>query len=319
LVKKLSSLDYNVFGIDIINYYYNIELKFDRLEECGILRSNIKEGIFVQSVNLSNYKFAKIDIENREVLETGFSKFKFDIVFHLAAQAGVRYSLENPKAYINANIVGYFNVLDLCRIYNVGRLFYASSSSVYGITDNLIFEETDKTDSPASLYAATKKSNELLAHAYSHLYNLKTIGLRFFTVYGPWGRPDMAPYIFSQAISSGEPIYVYNNGEMQRDFTFIDDIINSILLLIKADISSNYSVLNIGNSTPVNLLDFIKCLEKEFDKLANLIFCEMQVGDVVSTWANVNQLIKVTNYVPQVSISKGVSEFVNWYIKYHKI
>jgi UDP-glucuronate 4-epimerase len=319
LVKELVQHGYFVVGIDNINNYYEVDLKYNRLNQCGIARSEIALGKVVNSEKWSNFKFAQMDIENRHELESMFESFRFEKVIHLAAQAGVRYSLENPQAYINSNIIGYFNILDLCRISNVERLLYASSSSVYGLTNKEIFEETDITDTPASLYAATKKSNELLAHSYSHLYNLKTIGLRFFTVYGPWGRPDMAPFLFSKAIVNGQRINVFNSGKMKRDFTYIDDIVNGLILLLEAKTYNNYNIFNIGNNSPVNLMDFIKCLEKEFGVSAKLNMCDMQPGDVVSTWANVNHLNKYTNYIPKTSISEGVKKFVTWYKKYYKI
>lgn len=319
LVKELVQHGYFVVGIDNINNYYDVDLKYDRLNQCGIARSKITLGKVLESEKWSNFKFAQIDIENRQELEFLFANFRFEKVIHLAAQAGVRYSLENPQAYINSNMIGYFNILDMCRISNIERLLYASSSSVYGITSKEIFEETDKTDTPASLYAATKKSNELLAHSYSHLYNLKTIGLRFFTVYGPWGRPDMAPFLFSKAIVNGQKINVFNNGNMKRDFTYIDDIVNGLILLLEAKTIKNYNIFNIGNNSPVNLMDFIKCLEKEFGLSAKLNMSDMQPGDVVSTWANVNHLNKFTNYSPKTGISEGVEKFVTWYKKYYNI
>ena len=317
LVKELVQHGYFVVGIDNINNYYEVDLKYDRLNQCGIARPKITLGKVLESEKWSNFKFAQIDIENRQELEMLFANFGFEKVIHLAAQAGVRYSLENPQAYISSNLIGYFNILDMCRISNIERLLYASSSSVYGITNKEIFEETDKTDTPASLYAATKKSNELLAHSYSHLYNLKTIGLRFFTVYGPWGRPDMAPFLFSKAIVNGQKINVFNNGNMKRDFTYIDDIVNGLILLLEAKTKENYNIFNIGNNSPVNLMDFIKCLEKEFGLSAKLNMSDMQPGDVVSTWANVNHLSKFTNYSPKTGISEGVEKFVTWYKKYY--
>lgn len=314
--RNLISQGHEVVGIDNINDYYDINLKFSRLEECGITKTAIRNRILINSSKWNNFKFAKIDLESVQDLTKIFNNEKFEIVFHFAAQAGVRYSIDNPRAYINSNIVGFFNILELCKEHNINRLIYASSSSVYGITEKALFSINDKTDTPASLYAATKKSNELMAHSYSHLYGISTIGLRFFTVYGPWGRPDMAPFIFSKAISENKKINVFNKGKMQRDFTYIDDIVKGIVLLSEAKLESRYNIFNIGNSKPIQLLDFIKCLEKEFKKKAILEMREMQKGDVIATWADVEDLESIIGYAPETDINDGVRKFVDWYKLY---
>lgn len=317
--RNLILQGHEVLGIDNINDYYDVNLKFSRLEECGITKAAIQNRIIINSSKWSNFKFAKIDLESIQDLTQIFNNEKFEIVFHFAAQAGVRYSIDNPRAYINSNIVGFFNILELCKEHNINRFIYASSSSVYGITEKNLFSITDKTDTPASLYAATKKSNELMAHSYSHLFGITTIGLRFFTVYGPWGRPDMAPFIFSKAISENKKINVFNKGKMQRDFTYIDDIVKGIILLSKAKLESSYNIFNIGNSKPIQLLDFIECLEKQFEKKAILEMREMQKGDVISTWADVEDLQSITGYAPETDINDGVKKFVDWYKLYFGI
>lgn len=320
LVKSLSKNSSNfVIGIDNVNSYYDVSLKYARLEDLGININNIIDSNLISSHIFNNFFFAKIDIESFSDLEVLFMENMFDVVINLAAQAGVRYSLDNPRTYINSNIVGFFNVLDLCKKFKVNRFVYASSSSVYGLTDNECFSEIDKTDTPISLYAATKKSNELMAYSYSHLYGLTTIGLRFFTVYGPWGRPDMAPFIFSEAICNDKPIKVYNHGNMKRDFTYIDDIVEGIESAVLSSNFVNFNIFNIGNSNPINLLDFIRFLEIEFNKKAELDLCQIQPGDVVSTWADISKLKETLNYSPSTSIDIGVKKFASWYKKYYNI
>lgn len=324
VVKKLAArTDLNITGIDNINDYYNIDLKFGRLSECGIDKSKIEYGVYIPSEKYSYYTFSKVDISDNQALKSVFAKGNFDIVIHLAAQAGVRYSLENPASYVQSNLVGFGNILECCRKYSVKHLVYASSSSVYGQNNKIPFNEEDNVDYPVSFYAATKKSNELMAHSYSHLYNLPTTGLRFFTVYGPWGRPDMAPMIFADAISQGLPINVFNNGDMLRDFTYIDDITEVIARICEVIPSEKdkhlfYRIFNVGNSCPVNLLDFITTLEEYMDKSAVLNMMPMQCGDVKATYADTSELQKHINYKPSVSIESGVASFIDWYKNYYK-
>ena len=317
--KKLIDLGFEVYGIDNLNAYYDVRLKLDRLKELGI---DIQSELFmrqqeVKSGNNESFRFSQMDLVDEHRLDHLFLKEKFDAVINLAAQAGVRYSIENPKAYIQANVVGFMNILEACRSNQIKHLIYASSSSVYGNQQKVPFSEKDRVDHPISLYAATKKSNELMAHVYSHLYGLKTTGLRFFTVYGPWGRPDMAPFLFTKAILSETPIKVFNNGDLMRDFTYIEDIVKGIIeVLITDKIQENYNIYNIGNNTPVKLLDFIQAVEGACNKKAQLDFYPMQDGDVYQTFADIEDLKAVTGYIPKVKINEGIQEFVNWYKAY---
>ena len=319
--KKLIDLGFEVYGIDNLNAYYDVRLKLDRLKELGI---DIQSELFmrqqeVKSGSNESFRFSQMDLVDEHRLDHLFLKEKFDAVINLAAQAGVRYSIENPKAYIQANVVGFMNILEACRSNQIKHLIYASSSSVYGNQQKVPFSEKDRVDHPISLYAATKKSNELMAHVYSHLYGLKTTGLRFFTVYGPWGRPDMAPFLFTKAILSETPIKVFNNGDLMRDFTYIEDIVKGIIeVLITDKIQENYNVYNIGNNTPVKLLDFIQAVEGACNKKAQLDFYPMQDGDVYQTFADIEDLKAVTGYIPKVKINEGIQEFVNWYKAYFK-
>lgn len=319
--KKLIDLGFEVYGIDNLNAYYDVRLKLDRLKELGI---DIQSELFmrqqeVKSGSNESFRFSQMDLVDEHRLDHLFLKEKFDAVINLAAQAGVRYSIENPKAYIQANVVGFMNILEACRSNQIKHLIYASSSSVYGNQQKVPFSEKDRVDHPISLYAATKKSNELMAHVYSHLYGLKTTGLRFFTVYGPWGRPDMAPFLFTKAILSETPIKVFNNGDLMRDFTYIDDIVKGIIeVLITDKIQENYNIYNIGNNTPVKLLDFIQAVEGACNKKAQLDFYPMQDGDVYQTFADLEDLKAVTGYIPKVKINEGIQEFVNWYKAYFK-
>ena len=320
LAEKLLKNGYNVVGIDNINDYYDVNLKYDRLSELGIDRVDAEQYYKISSSSNSNFRFLRIDLEDRDNLPNLFSKHNFDIVCNLAAQAGVRYSLENPEAYIDSNVVGFLNLLECCRNYKIDHLVYASSSSVYGGNDKIPFDTEDNVDHPISLYAATKKSNELMAYTYSHLYGFKTTGLRFFTVYGPWGRPDMAMFLFTDAIFNDRPIKVFNNGNLERDFTYIDDIVEGIAKVIykkAVDTSKNYSLYNIGNSKPVKLMDFISEIENQTGILAKKEMLPMQPGDVIRTWADVESLIKDYDYRPSTSISKGIKEFVVWYKQYY--
>lgn len=316
---KLINNGHIVYGIDNINDYYDPNLKFDRLIELGFSKDESK--IFqneTQSTKFKFLRFSRLDLVDTESINLLFKKEQFEVVCNLAAQAGVRYSLENPKSYIDSNISGFLNILEGCRNHKVKHLVYASSSSVYGENKKVPFETVDKVDHPISLYAATKKSNELMAHSYGHLYDFKTTGLRFFTVYGPWGRPDMSYYLFADAISNDQPIKVFNNGLMERDFTYIDDIVNGVTKVIEKNISSrkHYMIYNIGNNKTENLQDFISTIEYLIGKKAIKKMLPMQQGDVHRTFANIDKLIDDFGYKPRTSINKGIKEFIIWYKKY---
>jgi len=311
LAKKLLERGDEVVGLDNINDYYDVNLKYARLAELGIERDKVDEKKLTQSSSFEHHSFMKANLEDTETINQLFETEKFDAVCNLAAQAGVRYSLENPHAYIQSNIVGFMNILEACRNYEVKNLAYASSSSVYGLNKSQPFQTTDKTDTPISLYAATKKSNELMAHTYSHLYGIQTTGLRFFTVYGPWGRPDMAPMLFADAITNDRAIKVFNHGKMSRDFTYIEDIVDGIIKVI--DKPSDFNVYNIGNNAPVSLMDFIETLENALDKKAEKNFMEMQPGDVESTYADTTPLVEDFGYKPNTNLTHGIGEFVKWY------
>jgi UDP-glucuronate 4-epimerase len=335
LTKRLIERGDEVVGLDSINDYYDVNIKYGRLERLGIDYSLTDYNKLIPSKKFSNFSFIKLNLEDKKNLDLLFKKQSFEKVCNLAAQAGVRYSITNPEAYINSNIVGFSNILESCKNYKVKHLAYASSSSVYGLNETLPFSTKDSVDHPISLYAATKKSNELFAHTYSHLFGLPTTGLRFFTVYGPWGRPDMALFLFTKAINNNKPINVFNNGNMVRDFTYIDDIVEGIVRVIdnppkpnlkwigsELDPSSSrspYKIYNIGNNDPVKLLDFIKEIELNLNKKAILNFMPIQPGDVPKTFADVTDLIKDLNYEPQISIKFGVKQFVDWYKLYYKL
>ena len=322
LSKILLNEGYEVVGIDNINDYYDVNLKFDRLKELGVARAEAEQyNHIANSSTSSNFKFIRLNLEDRESLPKLFAENKFEIVCNLAAQAGVRYSIENPESYIDSNVVGFLNLLECCRNNNIEHLIYASSSSVYGQNEKVPFDTEDNVDHPISLYAATKKSNELMAYTYSHLYDFKTTGLRFFTVYGPWGRPDMAMFLFTDAILNDRPIKVFNNGNQERDFTYIDDIVEGIFKVInkiEVDTSKNYSLYNIGNSKPIKLMDFISEIENQTGIIAKKEMLPMQPGDVTKTWADVSALEKDYDYKPETSVKKGVSNFVKWYKNYYK-
>ncbi len=334
ITKRLLDAGYDIVGMDNINNYYDVNLKYARLKNTGINKADIKYNKIIKSKIFPNYKFIQLNLEDNDNVARMFSNEKFEKVCHLAAQAGVRYSIENPATYINCNIVGFLNILEGCRHNVIKHLVYASSSSVYGLNEKMPFSVLDNVDHPVSLYAASKKSNELMAHTYSHLYNLPTTGLRFFTVYGPWGRPDMALFKFTRSILENKPIDVYNNGIMERDFTYIDDIVEAIERIIESvpggnkswkglnpDPSSSiapFRVYNIGNSTPVKLLDFINSIEKVLGKKAIKNMLPLQPGDVPKTWADVSALSKDHNYQPETPIDQGVKNFVDWYITYYK-
>jgi len=332
---RLADRGDEVLGLDSINDYYDINIKHGRLEKCGIERSQVKSGEIVQSTKYPAYRFVKMDLQNRQGLEQLFSSEHFDRVCHLAAQAGVRYSLTHPHAYIDANVVGFMNLLECCRHTEVNHLVYASSSSVYGLNEKYPFSTRDNVDHPISLYAATKKSNELMAHTYSHLYAIPTTGLRFFTVYGPWGRPDMALFIFTKAILENRPIEVFNHGKMKRDFTYIDDIVTGVIKVLdkppRGDSSWNgqrpdpskspapYRIYNIGNNSPVELMDFIEAIEKSIGRTAKKNLLPLQAGDVPATWADVEGLVNDFGYAPSVRIEEGVDRFVRWYMDFYGI
>ena len=318
---KLVSQCHEVYGIDNINDYYDPKLKFDRLNQLGFNQAQSK--LFkneIQSDKFNSLRFSRIDLVDHESIDNLFKQEQFEVVCNLAAQAGVRYSIENPKAYIDSNISGFLNVLEGCRNHKVKHLVYASSSSVYGENKKAPFEATDNVDHPISLYAATKKSNELMAHTYGHLYGFKTTGLRFFTVYGPWGRPDMAYYLFAEAIFNNKPIKVFNNGKMERDFTYIDDIVNGVTKIIEKNIDKreHYKIYNIGNNKTESLQDFIRTIEEAMGKKAIKEMFPMQQGDVPKTFAEVSQLIKDYEYSPSTDIKSGIEYFVNWFLKYNK-
>ena len=335
LANRLIKEGHQVTGIDSLNDYYQVSLKYDRLESEGIPQNDIEYNKPIQSEKIKGYTFIQLQLEDKTNLENLFKEKGFDAVVNLAAQAGVRYSITNPSAYIQSNIVGFANLLECCRHHKTGHFVYASSSSVYGLNESIPFVTKDTVDHPISLYAATKKSNELMAHVYSHLYNLPTTGLRFFTVYGPWGRPDMAMFLFTKAIIDGQPIQVFNNGEMERDFTYIDDIIDGVVRVIKHPAEPNpqwsgllpdpstskapYQLYNIGNSHPVKLTEFISAIEKKLNKTAEKIMMPMQPGDVYKTYADVTDLQSNLGYQPTTSIETGVSNFIDWYLDYFKV
>jgi len=322
--KSLLDKGHEVVGLDNINAYYDPKLKFDRLAQLGIDEKPASTfNSRIQSSLHQGFSFIRLHLEDQEHLKKLFAVSEFDVVCNLAAQAGVRYSLENPEAYVNSNIVGFLNILENCRNFNIKHLVYASSSSVYGLNSKVPFETTDRTDTPISLYAASKKSNELMAHTYSHLYNFPTTGVRFFTVYGPWGRPDMAMFLFTDAIINGRPIKVFNNGEMERDFTYVDDIAEGVVRIISTDVQNRlqgeglFKLYNIGNNKSIKLLDFIKAIEKSLGVTADKKMMPLQPGDVTKTWANVDDLINDYDYRPNTAVQKGVTAFVNWYKNYY--
>lgn len=306
LSLELVQRGYQVYGIDNLNDYYDVQLKKDRL-------SRLK--------GINNFQFEKLDIAEKESLFSSFKKFKPEIVINLAAQAGVRYSIQNPDSYTRSNLVGFANILECCRYSDVEHLIFASSSSVYGKKKKIPFSEGDNVDRPVSYYAATKKSNELMAAAYSELYKLRTTGLRFFTVYGPWGRPDMAPWLFTQAILNGKSIKVFNYGKMQRDFTYIDDIVTGVIGLIEVKHSQRelFNIYNIGNNEPEELGYFIEILEKECGIKATKEYLPMQMGDVPVTYADISRLYKLTGFKPQTSLEEGLKKFVAWFKNYRQI
>ena len=302
LSLKLSQLGHNVFGIDNLNDYYDISLKQDRLKQFDAI---------------SNFHFEKLDICEYEKLYKLVKDNSIELIFHLAAQAGVRYSIDNPQSYQKSNIEGFLNILELCRNLGIKKLVYASSSSVYGNSNKEYFSETDNVDNPISLYASTKKANELMAYTYSHLFGFQTIGLRFFTVYGPWGRPDMAYYKFLLSLKKNQPINVYNNGDLMRDFTYIDDIIDGIVSTINYN-ETNYEIFNLGNNHPVKLMDFISAIERIYGQTIAKEMVEMQDGDVYRTAANIQLAQSKLSFNPSFDIEKGLFIFINWFKSYYK-
>lgn len=335
LAKKMLERGDQITGLDSINDYYDIRVKYGRLEMSGIDKDAIAYGKLIRSNVHSNYQFIQLNLEDKENLEKLFAQEKFDKVINLAAQAGVRYSLTNPQVYMDSNITGFLNILECCRHHEIKNLTYASSSSVYGLNEAQPFSTKDNVDHPISLYAASKKANELMAHTYSHLFKIPTTGLRFFTVYGPWGRPDMALFLFTKAIFENNPIDVFNNGEMLRDFTYIDDIVEGIIHVNDnppkenpnwdpnsddASISSApYKIYNIGNNNPVKLMDFITAIENKIGKTAEKNMLPLQAGDVPSTYADVSDLIRDFDYQPQTTIQEGIDKFVDWYRNFFKV
>lgn len=335
LAKFLLERGDEVVGIDSINDYYDVNLKYRRLEETGIMKADLVYGKELRSIKYPNYQFVKLDITDHGKLKKVFKNCHFDAVCNLAAQAGVRYSLSNPRAYLESNITGFLNILECCRTHHTKHLVYASSSSVYGLNKEMPFSPAQHADHPVSLYAASKKSNELMAHAYSHLFQIPTTGLRFFTVYGPWGRPDMALFLFTKAILENKNIEVFNNGMMKRDFTYIDDIVDGIVRVIDHPAESNpewnefkpnpasskvpYRVFNIGRGQSVDLMEFIAEIEKNLGKVAKKHYLPMQNGDVVKTWADISAMKKMMGYQPRVSVAEGVRNFVNWYKDFYLV
>lgn len=334
VVNALLKRGDEVVGLDNINDYYDVDLKYARLSEAGISREDVAWYKFVESSKHPRYRFVRMNLEDREAMQMLFANGGFDRVCHLAAQAGVRYSIENPYAYVESNVDGFLNILEGCRHNGIKHLVYASSSSVYGLNGKVPFSEKDGIAHPVSLYAATKKSNELMAHVYSHLYGIPSTGLRFFTVYGPWGRPDMSPFLFTDAILNGRKIKVFNHGDMLRDFTYIDDIVSGVVKVldkvpegkedwdsVSADPSCSscaYRIYNIGNSEPVVLLDFIRAIEEAVGQEAEKEYLPMQPGDVYQTNADTGALYEAVGFKPSKDIREGVREFVNWYRLYYK-
>ncbi|UHG93157.1 NAD-dependent epimerase [Spirosoma oryzicola] len=335
LVEALASTENTIVGVDNINKYYDSSLKYARLEESGINKRDIEWYKEVKSSKYINYKFIRLNLEDKAQLLALCAREQFDIIIHLAAQAGVRYSVENPDIYVQSNVVGFLNILEVSRYFKIKHLIYASSSSVYGLNEKMPFSINQNVDHPVSLYAATKKANELMAHTYSHLYNLPTTGLRFFTVYGPWGRPDMAYFLFADSISKGKNIKVFNHGKMKRDFTYVDDVIKGIINILdcpakpsfewcgeKPEPSTSkapYKIYNIGNNNPIELISFIKEIEKNMEETAKMEMLDIQAGDLPETWADIDESTNQFNYKPDTSIETGIYNFIKWYKKYYKI
>ncbi len=331
LSKLLVREGFYVVGLDNINDYYDVNLKYARLTDLGIAKEQIADEVLVAGDACS---FLKLDLTNLQGLKDLFAAQNFDYVINLAAQAGVRYSIENPHAYVDSNITGFLNILECCRAFPVEHLVFASSSSVYGLSEEIPFHEDGSTDHPLAMYAASKKSNEMMAHSYANLFNIPSTGLRFFTVYGPMGRPDMALHLFTDAIMNDEPVNVFNNGDMSRDFTYVDDIVESIKRLLPkppekdnpafdakhptaSKSSKPYQIFNIGNNSPVALMDFVRAIEKALNKKGNIVFKPMQMGDVQSTYANVESLFEYIDFKPETPIEEGIQNFVEAYMKFY--
>lgn len=335
LSKKLLERGDEVIGLDVINDYYDLRVKYGRLSLLGIAKEDVAYNALLKSKMDDRFSFIRLKLEDQENIDRLFREQHFDTVINLAAQAGVRYSLENPRAYIDSNIIGFTNLLEACRHHSVKHLSYASSSSVYGLNETMPFSVHHNVDHPISLYAASKKSNELMAHTYSHLFALPTTGLRFFTVYGPWGRPDMALFLFTKAILEGKPINIFNNGNMSRDFTYVDDIVEGVMRVNDHPPAGNeswsgkapdpasskapYKVYNIGNNNPVKLIDFVTIIEEKLGMEARKNFMPMQAGDVAATYADVEDLINDLDYRPNTSLAHGVGEFVKWYREFYSV
>ncbi|WP_285009818.1 NAD-dependent epimerase/dehydratase family protein [Pedobacter faecalis] len=327
LAESLLKEGYEIVGLDNINDYYDVNLKFARLAQSGIDQSEINWFQIVQSSVHKNYRFVRMNLEDKSELMELCASENVDVIINLAAQAGVRYSIENPDAYVQSNVVGFLNILEVSRRFKVKHLLYASSSSVYGLNKTMPFSVQDRVDQPVSLYAATKRSNELMAHTYSHLYKIPTTGLRFFTVYGPWGRPDMAYFLFADAIKEGKAIKVFNHGKLKRDFTYIDDIVNGIKNMVEkylngvppSDEDTLYNIYNIGNNTPVELMEFITIVGDSMGMKPEMQMLDMQQGDVYATWADVTELIENFNYRPDTPLQIGISKFADWYKNYYKL
>ena len=334
-VKELLKRGHQVVGTDNINSYYDTALKYARLAEAGISQADIREKTPVRSSTHPDYSFVKIDLTDRISMDALFESEHFDAVINLAGQAGVRYSIENPFAYVESNILGFLNILENCRRHPVKHLIYASSSSIYGMSDHIPYAEDDRTDSPVSLYAATKKSNELMAYSYSHLYGIPATGVRLFTVYGPWGRPDMAPFLFLRSILDGKPIRVFNHGNMMRDFTYIDDIVEGVVRIIDVVPHGNsnwdetspgpatspapYRIYNIGNQHPTKLMDYISCIENATGKTAQKEFLPMQPGDVYQTYADSSAFGEATGFKPATPLQTGIDRTVEWFRNFYNI
>ncbi len=334
LVRKMIDRGYEIIGLDSINDYYDVSLKYGRLALTGIEKEDIEYNRLIRSKKHDNYSFIQLDLTDRENLLKLFNEHKFEGVVNLAAQAGVRYSLENPYAYTDSNVTGFINILEGCRAVKIKHLVYASTSSVYGLNTNMPLSPHNRTEHPMTLYAATKKANEMMAHSYSHLFKIPTTGVRFFTVYGPWGRPDMALFLFTKAMLEDKPIQVFNNGEMIRDFTYVTDIAEGLCRILEkpatpsenydssnpdgAISSAPYRIVNIGNNNPVKLSSYIAALEKALGKEAKKEMLPMQLGDVPATNADVTDLVKEYGYRPEIKVEEGVQNFIDWYMKFNK-
>jgi len=320
LANALLEKGKEVVGLDNINDYYDVNLKYARLKEAGIDRDDVEWGRSAQSRKYSGYRFIRMNLGDKEGIMELFRNEQFDYVIHLSAQAGVRYSIDHPDVYIQSNIIGFFNVLEACRHYPVKHLLYASSSSVYGNNEKVPFSEDDNVDHPVSLYAATKKSNELMASTYIHLYDIQATGLRFFTVYGPWGRPDMAIYKFTKAMVNNKPIQVYAEGKLLRDFTYIDDIINGILsILVRLTKETPPRLMNIGNNHPVTVNTLVTELENALGRHAQIEYLQMQPGDVNATYADISKINSYCGFTPNTDLKERIKRFCEWYLRFSKI